>query len=74
MCFSLTFHENNFLSFLTICFYFLIVLNNVTFRTRVVILGYCERWNVLTVGSSTELVVPVLWAASRNVILLSQMD
>lgn len=66
MCFRSTFYKNDFLSFLTICIYFLIVLNNVvTFRTRVVILGYCERWNVLDVGSSVDLVMPVLWAASR---------
>ena len=66
MCFRSTFYKNDFLSFLTICIYFLIVLNNVvTFRTRVVILGYCERWNVLDVGSSADLVMPVLWAASR---------
>lgn len=62
----LTFYKNNFLSFLTICVYFLIVLNNVTFRTRIVILCYCERWNVLNVGSSTDLVMPVLWAASAT--------
>lgn len=66
MCFLSTFYKNDFLAFLTICIYFLIVLNNVvTFRTRVVILGHCERWNVLNVGSSVDLVMPVLWAASR---------
>ena len=65
MCSSLTFHNNNFLSLFTIHIYFLIVLNNVTFRTRIVILGHCERWNVLNVGSSADLVMPVLWATSK---------
>ena len=65
MCSSLTFHNNNFLSLFTIYIYFLIVLNNVTFRTRIVILGHCERWNVLNVGSSADLVMPVLWATSK---------
>ena len=73
MCFLSTFYKNDFLAFLTICIYFLIVLNNVvTFRTRVVILGHCERWNVLNVGSSVDLVMPVLWAASRyNIIIVT---
>ena len=65
MCPSLTFHKNDFLSIFTICLHFLIVLNNVTFRTRIVILGHCERWNVLNIGCSTDLVMPVLGAASR---------
>ena len=29
------------------------------------ILGHCERWNVLNVGSSADLVMPVLWATSK---------